>query len=247
MLCYKKGFLRVVELWFDEANQCPSADIIRFFQKASPLDGCASVPFHTLVTDLEQEPQVLFAKIKRDTRYEIRRATEKDKLSSCAYDSVDAKTLSRFSDFYRRFAAANDLHPANSIRLQLLAEIGALYLSEALDRDGNPLVWHAYCRFQDRARLLYSASHLHTTADKSSIGRANRYLHWRDFLALQALGTRLYDFGGWYAGTQDAKKVRINQFKAEFGGEIIVNFNGLQGTTWMGRLGLWAYQNLVHE
>jgi hypothetical protein len=247
MLYYKRGFLRVVEFWFDETNQCPSADIIRHFQKTSPSEGCSCVPFHTLVTDLRQEPDTILAKIKKDTRYEIRRAAEKDRLSYCARDSVDAETLAHFLDFHSRFAAAKGLRPANRIRLQLLAEIGALYLSEALGADGSSLVWHAYCRFQDRARLLYSASHLHAAGDKSLIGRANRYLHWRDFLALQALGIKLYDFGGWYEGTQDAKKIRINQFKAEFGGELVVNFNILQGATWKGKLGLWVYQKLVHD
>src|SRR5437899_1343379 len=136
MLCYKKGFLRVVEFWFDEMNVCPSADIVRHFQRTSPLEGGTCVPFHTLVTDLQQETGALFAKIKKDTRYEIRRGAEKDKLTYCGSNSVDAETLSRFLDFYRRFAGANHVAPANSIRLQLLAKIGALYLSEALNTDG---------------------------------------------------------------------------------------------------------------
>ena len=245
MLCYKKAFLRVVELWFDEADTCPRADIVRHFQRTSPPEGCNCVPFHTLVTDLQLEASALFAKIKKDTRYEIRRGAEKDKLTCYVHNSVDADTLSGFLHFYRGFAAANDLRPANNIRLQLLAEIGALYLSEALDEDGRSLVWHAYCRFDDhRARLLYSASGLHAAANKGLIGRANRYLHWKDFLAFQALGTKLYDFGGWYEGTQDEKKIRINQFKEEFGGTVVVNFNGLQGTTLKGKVGLWAYQQV---
>lgn len=63
------------------------------------------------------------------------------------------------------------------------------------------------------------------------IGRANRRLHWEEFQHYKALGYRLYDFGGWYEGTEDKQKVLINQFKEEFGGTKVHAFASEENRT----------------
>ncbi len=37
-------------------------------------------------------------------------------------------------------------------------------------------------------------------------------------------GFRVYDFGGWYAGSTDVEKLMINRFKEEFGGQKVLEF-----------------------
>jgi lipid II:glycine glycyltransferase (peptidoglycan interpeptide bridge formation enzyme) len=57
------------------------------------------------------------------------------------------------------------------------------------------------------------------------LGRANRYHHWEDMLRFKKSGISVYDFGGWYVGDTDQEKLRINDFKNKFGGQIVKNFN----------------------
>jgi hypothetical protein len=45
-----------------------------------------------------------------------------------------------------------------------------------------------------------------------------------------------YDFGGWYAGTDDAALVAINRFKHGFGGSRVVEYNASRALTGLGRL-----------
>jgi len=70
------------------------------------------------------------------------------------------------------------------------------------------------------------------------IGRANCFHTWHDILRFQRQGIETYDFGGWYGGTENAEKLRINRFKESFGGKVVPEFNYEVGVTIAGRLAL---------
>jgi hypothetical protein len=106
--------------------------------------------------------------------------------------------------------------------------------------DGEVLIWHAHLRGPDRARLLHSAS-IFREMDKDTanlIGRANRLHHWADMQRFRGEGLGTYDFGGWYAGSEDAAKLRINDFKRGFGGAIVPQYNADCASTWKGAAAL---------
>jgi hypothetical protein len=75
---------------------------------------------------------------------------------------------------------------------------------------------------------------------RTIIGRANRLMYWRDMLRFKASGIGTFDFGGYYLGSEDAEKLRINAFKDEFGGRVIQEFNCERALTLKGRAALWA-------
>jgi hypothetical protein len=54
----------------------------------------------------------------------------------------------------------------------------------------------------------------------------------------------LYDFGGWYPGTQNQALLQINRFKESFGGELVVQYKCDWGVTWKGALGLWIARSI---
>jgi len=94
---------------------------------------------------------------------------------------------------------------------------------------GATVVWHVHAVTQEKATLLHSASHFRQLDDNEAravVGRANRLLHWRDMLFFKAEGKSVYDFGGWYASTENVELLRINQFKEGFGGVRTDQFNG---------------------
>ena len=55
---------------------------------------------------------------------------------------------------------------------------------------------------------------------RNLIGRANRYLHWRDIRLFRDRGYDLYDFGGLDVTGRSEKTAGIARFKRGFGGEV---------------------------
>lgn len=243
MISYKKASLRIAETWFDENANGVQVDIIRHFQHPNPIAEAQCSPFHTIVIDLDKDPDLLLARMNRVTRYEIRRA-DKDNLTHQMWLATDSNCLVEFLRFYDAFAAQTGLPKRRSVRLEKFAEAGALSLSVVRGKEGVPFVWHAYYRTNERVRLLHSASLERDSGHRNLLGRANRYHHWQDVLAFRAQGTKIFDLGGWYDGISDSKKLSINQFKEGFGGQIVVDYNCINGLTRLGKTAVWLYARM---
>jgi len=249
MILYKKANLRVAELWFDEEVDETPVDIVRHFQRTTPSEAGRWKRFSTILLDLEHDTDMLYQKMGKNSRYEIRRAETRDNFGYGVYTMPDMDCVNRFRDFHNKYANQR-IGQTGHARMQKFAEGGALVLSEVQSEQHDPLVWHAYLRTEDRARLLYSSSLLATTTnspDRTWLGRANRFLHWRDVLMFKERGVRFYDLGGRYDGHTDQKMLNINRFKEEFGGEVVSNYNGLLGISLLGKAALWIHARLQRQ
>jgi hypothetical protein len=239
VIVYSKKLIRIVEAWNGEQPSLEGVDLVRCFQRASPSGNKGCREFHTILLDLTKEPDQLMAKIKKETRYEIRRAAVKDQLTYRWMNAKDQTAFESFCDYYDEFALQKGLAGIQRRWLSLMAQTSALHLSRIEDNRGATLVWHSYYCSGGRATLLYSISLYRSSKSsefRNSVGRANRFHHWRDILRFKAEGASIYDFGGWYEGDRDRAKLNINRFKEEFGGEIVKNFICEHGVTIKGRL-----------
>lgn len=230
---------RYCEVWFDEPVTGVQDIVIARQRNSCPQDVDA-IAVHTLVIDLMRTPEEMLKAFSEGTRYEVRRAEKSDGLS-VAFNFDPQIHLEAFCSFFNSFAAAKGLAPARIEQLRRYADAGHLVLSRVAQAD-EPLVWHAYYCAAGRARLLHSASLFRRQggAQRNLIGRANRYLHWRDIQAFQNLGYRIYDFGGWSPPELgDVEKQRINAFKEGFGGRRVSEFNCIYATSLKGRIVLY--------
>ena len=241
MIIYRNKFLRIARVWFDETPPVGNVDIIYYFQWSSPLPRLRCQDFHTIVIDLRQSKDVLFGGFKKDTRYEIRRAMEKDGVTCDNPSQSHPLLLEEFCEVYEQFAAQKHLGGVDRKLLSLLSDSRNLYISSAKAPSTDKSVFHAYYYCGSRVRLLYSAS-LFRDSDhaeqRNLIGRMNRSLHWNDMVWFKHDGIPVYDFGGWYNGVNDEEKLRINKFKEEFGGTIVKNYNCAEGATLKGKVAL---------
>ena len=245
MIRYTKKFIRIVECWDGEVPDSNGADLTRRFQQRQPLEGMLCREFYTVLIDLTQNTEQIFANMKRGTRYEIRRAVTRDQF---VYRHNDVGELDEFCAYADTFLAERKQPALNRRWLELLAEAELLRLTRMDDEFGKPLVWHAYHVSRHRATLLYSASlfRLFTTQEfRAQVGRANRFHHWQDMLRFKETGIATYDFGGWYEGTKDLERLRINKFKEQFGGEIVRNYICEQALTLKGALFLRLRSSLL--
>lgn len=239
MISYQRKFIRIAEFWGTEPVTNPKVDLLRFFQQPEPLDGMLSREFFTIQVDLRLNKDELLGRMKKNTRYEIKRASLADNLSCEIISEISPEALSEFCGFYDAFAERKSQAKLDRSWLARLAENGVLNLSRVRNDNREFLIWHAYHRTPARATLLYSASSLVDTrarALRSLIGRANRRLHWHDMLSFKSQGVATYDFGGWYEKKEDHVRLNINKFKESFGGEIVKTYICEQPLTLKGKL-----------
>lgn len=208
------------EVWYDEEPPGdPGVDILQYRQRAAPITGTRASPFLSLVTDLEVEEDAIVAGFGRDCRYKIRRAESKDGLRM-EFTMDPVSRLEEFRAFYDAFAGQKSLAPSDHRWLVAASNARQLALSSA-SRNGEVLVWHAHVIFGNTAGLQYSGSYFRNKGNeyRALVGRANRWLHWRDMLQFREMGIRRYDWGGLFEDESVPERAGINNFKKDFGGQ----------------------------
>ena len=238
--------VRMADLYFDEPMPSQlEVDLIRYHQSPIPIPGAACTPFSTIVVDLTRSQDELLSKMKSHTRYKIRRASEKDQFAYEFSQDGDREAITRFADHLDRCATLKHLPGASRQLLRILARQSVLDLSLVRDKSGEILAASSYILTPTRVRGLYAGALYRTTSDharRTLIGRANRFLYWRDMLRFKEAGAHIFDFGGYYTGAKDEEKLRVNGFKLEFGGEVLHEFNCSIGVTLKGKMALWFIQ-----
>src|SRR6478609_291549 len=109
MITWTKAFLRIGEVFFDEVPRIAEVDVIRYNQRSVPPDNIRFCEFFSMVVDLTRPEEALFGALKKDTRYEIRRAMERSSVTHVTWDSPDTETTQHFCRFYDAFAASKNL------------------------------------------------------------------------------------------------------------------------------------------
>jgi hypothetical protein len=239
MIVYPSRYLMRAEVWYDsEPDDTRSVDWVLYCRRSRPVPGAKVKTVYTYAIDLKQAQDRLVANLNKDTAYKIRRAREGDKVECEVCDPRDTVVVSQFEEMYNAFAEMKGLTPLNRPRMESMAAAGVLDLSVARDPQGNPLVYHANYRDHRRATSMELPSlyrKLAGSADRNFIGRANRLLMWSDILRYKAEGLEVFDFGGWYQGS-DLAMLKINDFKRGFGGQVLREYECEQTLTLKGRV-----------
>ena len=135
---------------------------------------------------------------------------------------VGETSAADFLSFYKRFAKHNGLYPHIDVNLDALHN-SITYMSVS-DRVSGPLAMHALVIDRDllRVRLLYSASGRGwTSVPASTVGKANKLLHWHEFQTFSNEHFAIYDWGGLAEKTSDGRLDGISKFKLAFGGDVV--------------------------
>jgi hypothetical protein len=226
MIRFEGRGVRYGELWYDEEPPAdPRVDVLVHRQQSHPVDPARTVPFLSLVTDLSLPEEGLRALLGETSRYQIRRAEAKDELEF-DFTTVPEGRLDEFRTFFDAFARQISLWPSDPRWLRAACQAGQLALSSA-SRNGEALVWHAYVMSGSTVGLLHSSSRFRKGESdfRALVGRANRWLHWKDLLQFQTLGMQRYDWGGLFGDESTPERAGINNFKKSFGGQPVRSFD----------------------
>lgn len=210
------------EVWFgEEPSRDCGVDIVQYRYRDAPVANARATPLLSMVTDLAADEEAIAARFGKDCRYKIRRADTKDGLR-LEFSAEPESRLDEFADFFDAFAKQKGHSPCDRHWLRAACDAGQLALSAAY-RGEDALVWHAHVLCAGIAGLQYTASHFRGQDSdfRALVGRANRWLHWKDMLKLKSMGFTRYDWGGLFEDESTPEREGINRFKRDFGGEQI--------------------------
>ena len=165
-------------------------------------------------TDLTEPMEALMARMKSNTRNEIRRAEK----AGCSFERVT--DIDEFIEFYNAFCASKGLN--DFVDRARLAKYKNLLLAKSVC-EGKVLAMHATLLdpVDHIAVLILSCSQrLDEGVDRKLIGWGNRFLHYKELEFLKQEGYEKYD---WSGVVTDPKSplYSIGQFKLAFGGTVV--------------------------
>lgn len=239
MIRYRGRVTVYGELWYDEEPPPEHhVDIIVYRQRAVPVPGARYKPLLSLVIDLTVPEGELMDQFGKDCRYKIKRAEARDGLQMEVLRDPAAR-LEEFCSFYDAFARQKSIATADRQWLRAACDARRLVLGVA-SRHGEPVVWHAHLVTADCIWLQYTGSCFRGKENdyRAMVGRANRWLHWREMLEFRKLGIRRYDWGGLFEDESTPERAGINRFKKEFGGHSVRAYDCVVPVTTAGWLWL---------
>jgi hypothetical protein len=228
MHIYPSRWLVRGESWFQWQEPAEHVDLVDFRQLPCPLPQAVCRPFYTYHVTLDAAPDAILSRFNQTTRREVRQARDKGEIICRVSVAPTEQEVETFIGAYAAFAAAKKRPPMNVARLRRFLADQSFWLSFAYSASGDLLVAHGNYIGHGRMRSSYAASPLRGQTDSKTrqlIGRAGRYLTWTDMMAARDAGLRIYDFGGWYPGTEDKERLAINAYKSGFGGVTVCEYH----------------------
>ena len=203
------------------ATEVARWDIFRIVQYFGFRGEVAKVPrsFQVLrgrscFTDLTQDLDGLLARMKSNTRNEIRRAAKEGVQFEVVND------IDQFVPFYNAFCRSKGFNDyATKARL---AKFRNLLITRAVYGD-DVLAMHANV-LDDESKasllMLSCSRRLDKNVNSKLIGWGNRFLHYKDLEYLKNSGYEYYDWSGVCMDPNDSQYT-IGQFKLSFGGVLV--------------------------
>src|SRR5258708_7485951 len=214
------------EVWYDEElPRDPGVDIVLYRQRETPIADARTTPFLTMVSDLAGGADAIAEKFGKDCRYKIRRAEAKDGLRMEFITDPESR-LDEFSAFFDAFARQKSHWPCDRQWLLAACKARQLVLTSA-SQNGEALVWHAYLTSGRAAWLQYTGSCFRNKENdyRALVGRANRWLHWREMLQFKEMGIKRYDWGALSEDKPIPETAGTNRFKKAFAGQQLRTYD----------------------
>ncbi len=220
---YKIKFLQFTEQWF-----CKNIDIKKLFNffvcrdSRVEIDNVLMIKKQkwTLLTNLEQELDLIMRGFTSNLRNEIRRADKIENLE-IQYNSID---INSFLQFYNeKFAKPKRLELLQKRQIEKFKD-NIFFISANLENELTNIQVYIFDDEQKIVRLLHSISIIHLIEDKTKrkqIGWINKALHYKSMIYFKEQGYKEFDWGGYSNDPNNKALAGIDKMKKSFGGELI--------------------------
>lgn len=213
----------VLQIWYPQNIHDDIYEQYKMIMTFIEYRGYWKRPVQSLECNLLCTIDEILSQMRKNTRYEIRRALNRDKLHTVIIAEPSKDDVAEYIEYYNKFAASKKMHPIDEQRVRALTGKNMYAITKCFDDEDNILVEHAYYldKKGKRTMLATSASLFRENENpeyRNLIGRANRMLHYKDLLAFKELGYEVYDYGG--IGDYNDELKAIAEFKLGFGGDV---------------------------
>lgn len=191
---------------------------------------------------LKEDESEIFKRIHKNTRYKINRAMKRDELVYFELPHPTDTEIEEFSEFFNPFAKERNIRPCDVNKLKAIRDHDALVISYIADKNNEVLCYHVHHKEDEQGYLIYSASKRYEkndSNDRNLIGRANRYLHWKDIQSFKEKGCKWYNFSGKVLDKEDKGGQNVNNFKLEYGPTTGYDSRTFYAKSLIGRIGLF--------
>jgi hypothetical protein len=146
-----KNRIKIAEIWYD-ASQKPAGkpDVLKYKFVSSPggRQAVFSEELFTILVNLNQKEEDIFSNIRKNTRYEINRARERDAVECITFLDIHEKNeekLGEYIAYFNEFASAKKRGTIDFSDLKDFYEAGAFCVRAAVNQSQS-LVYtmHAY-------------------------------------------------------------------------------------------------------
>lgn len=245
---YKKSVLKIENVWF--ASKEDVYEIVRGGEKnAVDVINFHGISFdekprqwdeqYTIISNLDESEEDLQKRIRKNFRYEIRRAEKEGveiKSFSSKEFSQERKLLDAFEETYNQMYRDKRMDVVfNRKQIEEYLRTECMIVTVGF-WNGIPYVFHSYIYNKTNARFYYSTSPFRCEENSAAlIGRINKSMHWHDIKMFKKMGIVYYDWGG--ISDKDASN-GIDQFKIGFGGNIEKYYNHSIGISLKGKFAI---------
>lgn len=213
----------MLQIWYPQNVNDDVYERYKLIMTFSEHRGYWKRPVSSLECNLLCTADEILSQMRKNTRYEIRRAMNHDRLHTMMTAEPSEDDVAGYIGYYNKFADSKKMHHINEIRVRALIGQNMYAITKCFDSKDNILAEHAYYldKKEKRAMLATSASMFRENENseyRNLTGRANRMLHYKDLLAFKNLGYEVYDYGG--IGDYNDELKAIAAFKLGFGGTV---------------------------
>lgn len=243
---YNRGILKIQNVWFAESKEITSivetaneskCDVLNIHGVRFDSNPSGWNEQYTIISDLTASEEELLKKMRKNFRYEIRRADKEGVVIKRYIDSEFANEkdlLDTFENTYNQMYRDKDMSTVfNRTQVEGYLRDKCMVVTVGF-YENIPYVFHSYIYNSVSARFFYSTSPFRSDKeDAALIGRINKAVHWHDMKMFKNMGITEYDWGG--ISDKDASN-GIDQFKVGFGGKIEKYYNNSIGVSLIGNL-----------
>lgn len=219
----KYSMFDVLQIWYPQNVHDDIYEQYKMIMTFNEYQGHWKRPVQSLECNLLQPVDEIINRMRKNTRYEIRRAMNRDKLHTIIIEEPSEDDVEEYIGYYNKFADSKKMHHIDETRVRALTEQNRYTITKCLDSKDNVLAEHAYYLDKKEKRIMLATSASMFRENESPeyrnlTGRANRMLHYKDLLAFKELGYEVYDYGG--IGDYNDELKKIAEFKLGFGGDV---------------------------
>lgn len=250
---YKNSLFRVEENWgaYDYGSKnnndiTISVSLLTSIGSSSTLKKGRSlqsfgVIVPNFILDLTTDKESMLKNMNKSIQAEIKKAQKEGLIFHFTENPTDAQ-INEFISLYNPFARERNILEVNLDRLKVMREQQALLISYINDHQNQILCAHTILidRHSNQAYGLYSYANYSnkTSAEKGIVGRANKYLHWKEIQLLKDKGLKWMNFGVEIFGEEGKG---INEFKKKFGAIRGYDYRIYSAENFLGKIGLIGY------